>query len=96
MGLADMGPAIFIIAIMGCGEGDSPCQQVKTLEARFETQAACTAATEAALTENADIDFPVVAAECVAAGANPNPPKANQVRIPGPGRADLRVSPLRS
>ncbi|HEU0134095.1 MAG TPA: hypothetical protein VFR28_04665, partial [Allosphingosinicella sp.] len=74
MGLADMGPAIFIIAIMGCGEGDAQCQQVRTLEARYESQAACTAATEAALTQNTDIDFPVVAAECVAAGSASNPP----------------------
>jgi hypothetical protein len=91
-----MGPAIFIIAIMGCGEGDSPCQQVKTLEARYESQAACTAATEAALSENTDVDFPVVAAECVAAGAKASPPRAGQVKIPGPGRADLKVSPIRS
>jgi hypothetical protein len=91
-----MGPAIFIIAIMGCGEGDGPCQQVRTLEARYETQAACTAATEAALTENTDVDYPVVAAQCVAAGAKANPPRANQVQIPGPGRADLKVSPIRS
>ncbi len=91
-----MGPGIFLIAIMGCGEAEAPCQQVRTLEVRYESQAACTAATEAALTENTDIDFPVVAAECVAAGAKVNPPKANQVQIPGPGRADLKVSPLRS
>jgi ABC-type hemin transport system ATPase subunit len=91
-----MGPSIFIIAIMGCGEAEAPCQQVRTLEARYESQAACTAATEAALTQNTDIDFPVVAAECVAAGSKPNPPKANEVLIPGPGRADLRVSPIRS
>ena len=32
-----MGPAIFIIAIMGCGEAEAPCQQVRTLEARYET-----------------------------------------------------------
>ncbi|HEX8448626.1 MAG TPA: hypothetical protein VF652_03445 [Allosphingosinicella sp.] len=91
-----MGPAIFIIAIMGCGEGDSQCQQVRTLEARYESQAACTAATEAALSENSDIDFPVVAAECVAAGAKVNPPRAGQVKVPGPGRADFKVSPIRS
>lgn len=91
-----MGPAIFIIAIMGCGEGDAPCQQVRTLEARYESQAACTAATEAALTRNIDIDYPVVAAQCVAAGARPNPPTADQVQRPGPGRADLKVSPIRS
>ncbi|HYG46405.1 MAG TPA: hypothetical protein VD846_00545 [Allosphingosinicella sp.] len=96
MGLASMGPAIFIIAIMGCGEGDAPCQQVRTLEARYESQAACTAATEAALIRNTDIDYPVVAAECVAAGAKPAQLKANEVQRPGPGRADLKVSPLRS
>lgn len=91
-----MGPGIFIIAIMGCGEAEAPCQQVRTLEARYESQAACTAATEAALTQNTDIDYPVVAAECVAAGSRPNPPQANQVQRPGPGSADLKVSPIRS
>ena len=91
-----MGPAIFLIAIMGCGEGDSPCRQVKMLEARYESQAACAAATEAALLQNTDVDYPVVAAECVAAGARSRPPKANEVQRPGPGSADLRVSPLRS
>lgn len=96
MGLAAMGPAIFIIAIMGCGEGDSPCQQVRTLEARYESQAACTAATEAALTQNTDIDYPVVAAECVAAGARPRAPKADEVQRPGPGSVDLKVSPVQS
>lgn len=91
-----MGPITFIIAIMGCGEAEAPCQQVRTLEARYESQAACTAATEAALTQNTDIDYPVVAAECVAAGARPDAPKANEILIPGPGRADLEVSPIRS
>ncbi|HEX8239442.1 MAG TPA: hypothetical protein VF574_06860 [Allosphingosinicella sp.] len=91
-----MGPAIFIIAIMGCGEGDSPCQQVRMLETRYESQAACSAATEAAVIQNSDVDFPVIAAECVAAGAKPNPPRANEVGIPGPGRVDLKVSPIRS
>ncbi len=90
-----MEPLTFLIAIMGCGEGDAPCRQVRTLEARYESQAACTAATEAALTRNTDVDYPVVAAECVAAGAKANPPKANQVQRPGPERADLKVSPLR-
>lgn len=91
-----MEPLTFLIAIMGCGEGDAPCRQVRTLEARYESQAACTAATEAALVQNVDIDFPVVAAECVAAGATASPPRANQVQRPGPGSAELRVSPVRS
>ena len=96
MGLVSMGPAIFIIAIMGCGEGDAPCQQVRMLEARYESQAACTAATEAALAQNTDIDYPVVAAECVGAGTRPSTLRADEVHRPGPGSADLKVSPVRS
>jgi hypothetical protein len=91
-----MGPGIFLIAIMGCGEGDAPCRQVRTLEARYESQAACTAATEAAVTRNSDVDFPVVVAQCVASGAKPNAPKASDVTRPGPARAEVRVSPIRS
>jgi ABC-type hemin transport system ATPase subunit len=91
-----MGPGIFFIAIMGCGEAEAPCRQVRMLEARYESQAACTAATEAAVTQNSDVDYPVVVAECVASGAKPSAPKASDVQRPGPGRADVRVSPIRS
>ncbi|MEA3065655.1 MAG: hypothetical protein QOJ27_2107 [Sphingomonadales bacterium] len=96
MGLDAMGPGIFLIAIMGCGEADAPCQSVRTLEARYESHAACTAATEAAVIQNSDVDFPVVVAQCIAAGAKPAAPKASDVQRPGPGRADVRVSPVRS
>lgn len=91
-----MGPGIFLIAIMGCGEGDAPCRQVRTLEARYESQAACTAATEAAAAGNSDVDYPVVVAQCVAAGDRSGPPKADDVQRPGPARGQLRVSPIRS
>lgn len=91
-----MGPGIFLIAIMGCGEGDAPCQQVRTLEARYASRAACTAATEVAVTQNSDVEYPVVVAQCVAAGASADNPKADQVQRPGPGRANVSVSPLRS
>ena len=91
-----MEPLTFLIAIMGCGEAEAPCRQVRMLEARYESQAACTAATEAAVTVNSDVDFPVVVAECVASGAKANAPKASDVQRPGPGQADLRVSPIRS
>ena len=91
-----MEPLTFLIAILGCGEAEAPCQSVRMLEARYESQAACRAATEAAVMQNNDLDFPVVVAECVAARAKPNPPKASDVQRPGPGQADLRVSPIRT
>jgi hypothetical protein len=90
-----MGPGIFLIAIMGCGDGGGACRQVRTLEARFETRAACTAATGAAVAAATDVDAPVIVAQCVTAGARANVRGAD-VRLPGPGRADLRVSPLKS
>lgn len=90
-----MGAGLFIIAIMGCGEGDAPCRPVRTLEARYESRAACTAATAAAVAQNSDVDYPVVVAQCVAAGAKAAV-GAKHVQRPGPGRADVRISPIRS
>ena len=90
-----MGPGIFLIAIMGCGEANAPCHTVRTLETRYETYAACTAATDAAVAKATDVDAPVVVAQCVAAGARPLV-RAGEVKLPAGGHAPLRVSPLRS
>jgi hypothetical protein len=90
-----MGPGIFLIAIMGCGEGDAPCRQVRTLDTQYQTQAACTAATAEALGRNGDADYPVVVAQCIAAGARAQV-RASDVKLPTGGRANLRISPLRS
>jgi hypothetical protein len=89
-----MGPGIFLIAIMGCGEADAPCQTVRTLETRFESQAACTAATEAAVAGAGDVDSPVVVAQCVAAGARASV-RAADVKLPAGGHADVKVSPIK-
>jgi len=90
-----MGPGIFLIAIMGCGEADAPCQTVRTLETRYESQAACTAATEAAVARAGDVDAPVVVAQCVSAGSAPNV-RSSEVKLPAGGSAPLKVSPVRS
>ena len=91
-----MGPATFLIAIMGCGEAEAPCTQVRTLESRYESQSACTAATDQALLSNSDADYPVIVAQCVAAGKALPLLKANQVKLPEGGTAQVKVSPLRS
>jgi hypothetical protein len=90
-----MGPGIFLIAIMGCGEGDSSCQTLRTLDTRYESRAACVAATEGALSRNSDADAPVIVAQCVAAGARPEV-RSGEVERPAGGRAVVRVSPIRS
>ena len=91
-----MGMGTFIIAILGCGEADSACTQVRTLDTRYESQAACARAADAALPGHSDVDYPVVVAQCVAAGARPQVLRASEVRLPEGGTVEVRVSPLRS
>ncbi len=66
-----MGPGIFLIAILGCGEDDSACREVQVAAPRYESAAACTAATPQILERYADLAFPNVVAQCRPAGARP-------------------------
>ncbi len=81
-----MGPALYVIAILGCGEGEAACQPVQTVEARYESREACLAATDGALARFSNLDFPVVVAECRAAGAAAASLRADEVRLPDPDR----------
>lgn len=63
-----MGAAAFIIAIMGCADGGAACTQVATLPARFESEAACYAATDRAIAQGARFDYPTILAQCQRAG----------------------------
>jgi hypothetical protein len=64
-----MGPAYFVIAIMGCADGGGSCTPVATLQTRYDTQAQCAAATSAALEANTDFDFPTLLARCTPGSA---------------------------
>ncbi|HEX5257872.1 MAG TPA: hypothetical protein VFW35_03710 [Sphingomicrobium sp.] len=59
-----MGPAYFIIAILGCADGGTSCTPVATLQTHYSTEAECTAATPAALMDNSNFDFPTLVASC--------------------------------
>ena len=59
-----MGPGYFVIAILGCADGSADCTRVATVPTRYESVAACTAATGTALMANSDFDFPTIVAEC--------------------------------
>ena len=59
-----MGPAYFVIAILGCADGGSSCTQVTTLQTHYSSEAECTAATAAALVENSAFEFPTLVASC--------------------------------
>jgi hypothetical protein len=59
-----MGPVYYVMAILGCGEADTACQQVATVPVRYESQDACNAAAEDVLARQDDILFPVIVAQC--------------------------------
>jgi acyl-CoA synthetase (AMP-forming)/AMP-acid ligase II len=59
-----MGPAYFVIAILGCSDGGGACAPVTTLQTHYSTAAQCTAATPAALIENSKFDYPTLVASC--------------------------------
>ena len=59
-----MGPAYFVIAILGCADGGTSCTPVATLQTRYESAVACSAATTEALEANSNFDFPTLLARC--------------------------------
>lgn len=59
-----MGPAYFVIAILGCADGGTACTPVATLQTRYATEAQCSAATGGALVDNSSFDFPTLVASC--------------------------------
>jgi hypothetical protein len=81
-----MNPALYVIAILGCGEGEAPCQPVQMVEARYESREACLAATDGALAQVSNLDFPIVVAECRAAGAAAAQLRPADIRLPDPDR----------
>lgn len=78
------GPSTFLIAILGCGEGEVQCQQVQVAPVRYESRSACLAATDGQLARHTDLAFPVVVAECRAADQPVRIIAANEVSRPGP------------
>ncbi len=78
-----MGPAGYLLAILGCGEGEANCQQVAVQPMVYESRAACLAATEAALAD-AEAPYPVIVADCRVAGTRQASVRADEVRLPEP------------
>ena len=65
-----MGSVFYVIAIMGCGDGQAQCAQQRIEPARYYSAAQCRAAMPAALMRNTDIDFPTISAACRQVGTS--------------------------
>ncbi|WP_267381846.1 MULTISPECIES: hypothetical protein [unclassified Sphingomonas] len=63
-----MGPMVFVMAIMGCGDGNAACTQARIVATHYASMAQCRAALPAQLAENSDLSYPVIAADCRANG----------------------------
>jgi len=76
----------FVMAILGCGEGDAPCRELALVDSRYASEAQCLDATAPELLRRDDLDFPVVVAQCRPAGAAPTLLRGSEVLAPGPER----------
>ena len=81
-----MEPLAFVMAILGCGEGDLPCAELRQAPSRFESQSACLAATEEEIGRHTDLDYPVIVAQCGRAGRPAQSLRASEVLLPEPER----------
>jgi hypothetical protein len=67
-----MGPAYFVIAIMGCADGSQACTRVATMPTQYASEQACAASVQSALAANTDLDFPTLVAECKPVSTRPS------------------------
>ena len=79
-----MEPLMYVMAILGCGESEAPCEVVTTVESRYASEAECLQATENELMRRTDILFPAVVAQCRPAGEGPQLLRGSEVRLPVP------------
>ena len=63
-----MGPVFFVMAIMGCGDGNTQCAEARIEPTHYVTAAQCRADLPSALARNTDLSFPVIGAACRANG----------------------------
>jgi hypothetical protein len=64
-----MEPIYFMVAILGCADGGTQCADARLLPARYATVAQCRAQLTTVLSQNMDLDFPTVSADCRPQGA---------------------------
>ena len=95
-----MEPLIYVMAILGCGESDTACRELRLVEAQYRSEAACIAATETELLRHDDLPYPNVVAQCRAAGAAPQMLRGSDVMMPESGRlpaeGPARIADLRT
>lgn len=60
-----MGPGLFVLAILGCGDGAAMCQQVARDDTVYRSEAACLAGSDDVLIRESSRPYPLLMAECL-------------------------------
>ncbi len=63
-----MEPLYYMMAILGCSDAGTQCQQARLEPARYASAAQCQAEMAAALQRSTDLLYPVVQASCQRSG----------------------------
>ena len=77
---------MYVMAILGCGESDASCREVRVDAQTYQTQASCEAATAATLARHTDLDFPTSVARCRRSDARAAIMRGTDVLRPGGGQ----------
>ncbi len=64
-----MEPLFYVMAIMGCADGNVQCTEARVVPTRYESMAQCRAALPDQLARNTDVPFPMIGAACRTSGA---------------------------
>ncbi|MBX3595270.1 hypothetical protein [Sphingomonas sp.] len=59
-----MEPVFYVMAILGCSDGQMQCREVRTEPTRYQSAAQCQAAMVQVLPRHTDLMYPTVAAAC--------------------------------
>ena len=84
---------VYVMAILGCGESDTACREVRIDTQTFRSEADCRAATAATLARHTDLDFPTLVARCRRADARPAVLRGSDVLLPAGGRLPAAQPP---
>jgi hypothetical protein len=85
-----MGPIFYVMAILGCGEGDTACQQVTIADTHYQSAEACDKASAAVIESHSDAPYPVIVAQCrPAATAASQTLFPDDVQLPARGKPRL-------
>ncbi|WP_293875976.1 MULTISPECIES: hypothetical protein [unclassified Sphingomonas] len=64
-----MEPLFYVMAIMGCADGNVQCSEARIVPTRYQSMAQCRAALPDQLARNTDVPYPMIGAACRTAGA---------------------------